>query len=144
MRAARKCVDGDLPLAVGGHLEIERFPEHVHHDVQVGGAAESGNRAGERPRLRVVESRAVEPRAVPRDIGQTTFVDRAPVEEWLPERRMRFPEGNHPLDEAQHLSMRVDHRPVEPIRGVILVVGVVVAPLGPPHLVAAQQHRHAA
>ena len=80
--ALRKRVDRCAPDALGhgGHFEVERLPEHVHHDVQVFGAVKSGDRARERARLRVVEARAIELGAVPGDVGQSALVDRSAVE----------------------------------------------------------------
>src|SRR5438093_902255 len=43
VRARQERINGGAPrpVRIHGHFEVERLPEHVHHDVQVGSAAES-------------------------------------------------------------------------------------------------------
>ena len=52
-------------------------------------------------------------------------------------------EGDQLADEAVEVGVAVDQRPVDPTDLVVLAPGVVVALLGPEHLVAAQDHGHA-
>src|SRR5437867_2352756 len=117
-RAVREGVDGEAPGSPGvrGYVEIERFPEHVHHDVQVRAVAEAGDRARQDTPLRISESRAVQRRRVPGDVSQAALVRLTAIEVRLPERRMRLPEGNHALEIAKDIAIRFDHGPVEPAR----------------------------
>ena len=51
--------------------------------------------------------------------------------------------GDEPHDEAVHVAVPFKQRPVEPTGLVVVAVGVVVAALRAPHLVAHQEHRRA-
>ena len=59
VRAAGERIDGEVPdaLRVHRHFEIERLPEHVHHDVHVFVTAKSGDGARQRPPLWIVKAR---------------------------------------------------------------------------------------
>src|SRR5205809_7535261 len=99
-RAVRERVDSEMPASPGvrRYFEIKRFPEHVHHDVQVLAVAEAGDRARQGAGRRITESRAVQLRPVPRDVSQAALVRLATIEVRLPERRVRLPERNHALE----------------------------------------------
>ena len=112
--------------------------------MQIGRAAQAGDRACERARVRVVEAGTVQRGPVPRNVRHPALVDHSGVEGRLPERRMRLAEGDQALHEAQHLLVSRRQRPVEPARRIVLVVRVVVAALRAPDLVAREEHRHAA
>ena len=51
--------------------------------------------------------------------------------------------GDEQPDEPEHVRVATQLRPVEPADFVVLAVGVVVAELRVPHLVAHEQHRRA-
>jgi hypothetical protein len=59
VRSARERIDSDMPDASRIHrqFEVERLPEHIHHHVQVGIACKPGDRARQRPPMRIVEAR---------------------------------------------------------------------------------------
>jgi len=96
-------------------------------DVQICVATESGDCARQRTPVRILEARAAECRSMPRDVGDGTFVDLASIKVRPRQRRMRLPERDQALHEAQHVVVRVDHRPIEPVRRIVLVVRIVVA-----------------
>src|SRR6204780_2395258 len=52
-------------------------------------------------------------------------------------------EGDHFFEEPEDIFIPDSAAPVEPADLVVLAVGVVVAPLCPPDLVAGDHHRHA-
>ena len=52
-------------------------------------------------------------------------------------------ESGSAFDETKNIGVLFQEAPVEPADFVVLAVGVVIALLGAPHLVAHQQHRHA-
>ena len=54
---------------------------------------------------------------------------------------MAVPEGEHTTDESFEVGELVTAVPIDPRRGVVLVVGIVVAALGPSELVAHRRHR---
>ena len=77
---ARERVDGDVPLAVvdTGTSKSSGSQNMFIMTCRSARAAEAGDRAGQRPRVRIVEARAVQRRAVPRDVGQAALVDLRP------------------------------------------------------------------
>src|SRR5258708_39827368 len=106
-RTALEGVDRRAPHTTGvdRDLEVEPFTEHVHHDVQIVTAAESGNRARERAAVRIVETRTVQRRSVPHDVREAALVRLATIERRLRQGGMRFPERDHPLKVAKRLCM---------------------------------------
>ena len=60
-----------------------------------------------------------------------------------PQVRMRLAQSDQPAGEGEQLVLRRGARPVEPEGLVVLAVGVVVAELRSPALVAREQHRDA-
>src|SRR5579872_917380 len=55
---------------------------------------------------------------------------------------MAFAESNHATEETEDIAMLFKQRPVEPVDLVILAIGVIIAALRAPHLVAGYEHRH--
>ena len=103
VRAGHERIDLDVPVAlrIDGYLEVQRLPEHVHHDVQIGIATESGDGARQRSPLWIVEAGTAQLRAVPRDVHRAALVDLSGVETQTSERRMRLPERDHSLNEPK-------------------------------------------
>jgi len=60
------------------------------------------------------------------------------------ERRVCLAEGDEQLHEADQVRIALDEIPLKPGRRVVLAVGVVVAALGAPELVSAEEQRRSA
>jgi hypothetical protein len=77
---------------------------------------------------------------VPDEVGHPPFVALAGEEAAPVQHRVRLAQRHHLLEEPQYVGVAVDLPPVEPAEFVVLAVGVVVAVLGPPDLVAHADH----
>ena len=145
-------------LRLGGQLERDRLVVRVHQDQQavveqplaalVGHrdrVAAQHHRQRRDPRLLPVlrrHLRAVGPQ--PGEILRLRLPDEVAHEEPpLLQDRMRAPQPDQPPRELEQPAPPIVELPVGPGDLVVLAVGVVVAALGAPDLVAAQQHRHA-
>jgi hypothetical protein len=131
--------------------ELQRLPPGVdeHEEVVVEQRAAVGGVLGrvltfqvdgDAAGTRVAPLLGGDDRACGGEAPQQAAVD-AGQEPPAPEHRMRQPERDERAGEREQVL--VDVAPVEPGQLAVLAVGVVVAPLGAPQLVTAEQHRGA-
>ncbi len=99
-------------------------------------------RQGDRPGLRS-EVGATDLDAAPAHIRLGQDVDEAAVADIAQQRCDLAACRHESTRELEQVCVSLDERPVEPGRLVVVAVGVVVATLGPAHLVAHEQHGHA-
>ena len=120
-------------------VEVERLPVGVTDHVD--GLARAGHQECQGMRG-VTLVRLVELDPVPFDARQLQQLEQAEAANFLEDVQMQAE-----MDEALHKAMDIgvlrQARPVEPTDVVVLAIGIVVAPLRAPHLVAHQEHGHA-
>lgn len=110
LRARPESVNDTAPAPFLLNLKRQRFPKHVHHDVNVL-VVDGGTSQVVRERVRV--ERGVDSRSdsVPADVV-------APVDR-PHDRAVCFAEGNHHFEETVNVGMLLEQVPVEPSRVVV-------------------------
>src|SRR5579859_8289278 len=79
---------------------------------------------------------------MPGDIRQTALVELPGKKSPPLQGPMALAERDHRLAKAQQLPILFRQGPVKPVDGVVLAVGIVIAQLCSPDLVASDKHRH--
>src|SRR5216684_7581776 len=145
VRRIEEGVDPSAPwmaAAIGyqRELELERLPVCVEDEVKKHFFLREPCRERHAVR-RAAPVRFVESHAVPANVGlPDQLVQRYPLPLGLhiSQHPASVEQGHEPV----HVGPLREQRPIEPAGLVVLTIGVVVAALGAPHLVAHQHHRH--
>src|SRR5437764_857540 len=77
------------------------------------------------------------------DINPTTITAQLVGRPPPPQYRVALPQRDEALGERKQITLLIVQVPVEPANLIVLTIRIVVAVLGAPELVTAEQHRHA-